>query len=1524
MTDYIQTIIEQYANTSNEDIRRTALKTLTGVDDTGISNLAERATVADVENTVSGPGTPEERIASADNTMKLSAQDEVAAAEVGVINSLADQEPDPERISLLRTNINDYVADQKRKTLIAQQALAERQQEIEQAKLDRVSGFEGIAKTVAFKAAGAAEAVLDIPTLFVPFSHILQTGEALKRMEEVFVQLDPTTSLQPGPGTLEGVSAMNQSMLSQIGIKPKAGDVLKLMQPEERIARLQALAKQRLSPDDFGKFVRQSVSIVRDTAGLVGENVLIEDTLSDKLLKGLAYNVDPDTSENFWTPLVAVFDAVAAKGLIGAGVRTVGSAADIMASLKSLDGLADSMAYTFEGAHSLANMVSGTPMPAAAIDDPAKIVGKLFLPSVEVVQKGSLSKFRPPDGTTSISESFLSAADKESFVKKLKTAWGKSLKTHLNQSFFISKPDGVESVIRAGNQAGAPYVRAESAQRAAAKTGLPYTIVESSDGRGFYAEFRTQHPYQYEDIGRYQEDMVKQWGQGRGLGVSSTFTAHIDNILKQAEVSFARSVSKYAQWDNPLRKLSNKKQIEVKSALEESRRSGRWIGRDELKGREKWDDDMWVAYNGQRRISDANYINSNLDARQYLKEQLYATWSRHGIYTFAKPLGRSHAEALVKTDGKAIDMIEGKSVALKDVDVNEYQVYSFWEPTKQGYVAGIAKNGSKPRFKPIPQQVLRYQPGWLNGRRYEAPVFIQEFDATTGVWRTKYTAPSLKSAKEWVGLENGSSGAENYRWKYANEVLGNEGTSADWAMRRMEGRFITSSRKPEELTDIEGYETLTPLDEALNNQLVTTALQESYGVATNAARRAFNETYGRALGVSFDDAGFPAMPATEDMIKLWREAKAIHSHFRLINGLGKAQQGWLADFKREAAEAFLSGRDWNLPGLPIGKMLQSAGLNLYGVKNTTIRGLRSAVYNMYIALAPNRQIVLQTSMIPTYMAIPHARNYMLSGRAFGDVHMLLTADDVEGLKVMAGAYNRDWREMQVLSKWYEQSVGHLVDTHLFQSTAFGSQGVVSNRFLRGGATVIQKSKQLGFEKGIQIDMASAWMVNINDIMKTNKLKASELTIEHVRAATNKAMQMTGNINRGDPLFSSYGTLGLFMQFQSHPIKMANRIMGAVTNNKIGEKFGVVMGSENFLTGAEQRRLVLYSLMSFGADTLRASGTVEWANQKFLNGELPEEAKLLTQEGLLVGGLQWALWGLTGEQKKFKWSAAFNPYSSSAAYIAVPAELLKAVSEMVVSDDPVSLGTLQEALSSAPTLGLLGRAGGIVHKGVSMMGFPTAEWDESVAKTAIDAFRLIPIVDDTLRAYLIMRTGMIHDKDGNPIRESVQQDLVSAFLGGAKSYSDEAYTEIMKDVTNNFDFGNTDYDFVRKQVRKDWATINALVTNPLTADKDIRRALDLMEIRTNQLMADGLLEPEAVQAYQQEMVSQWEKSQLSKQTDRFDAIVNQAISGTLPLVSVYDRLSRVEGWDKRDEHLAILKKLIEGQEELRESYNEEDE
>lgn len=1317
---------------------------------------------------------------------------------------------------------------------------------------------------------------------------------------------------------------------------PEVAGVVDYLQPEEARREITRMIVD-LPPEKSKQIVDSIFKAAHNRQGrLLQDNYLAEAHLLAEFLEPLEYGESKYNLSNFFAPL----DYVLGGALVRAGVK---SAVKGVQTSKALAHFLfkfpkRSVPWTIsdyeKGAESLvkaATTPNGAPLAEALGTNQTAIVGELVLPKPAFIKVGEEvvgyravgeGKFEPiikervratgeapttkpdttlvgqeitpksrvrmnekgemipaevkptffPHGKPFLDEFFLSAEAKAAKAKSIEQGLKDTFSLRLNDTLVEESEAGMTAYMRIGNERGVGWsLPQEAASWAKTNLNVPFTI--EKDLIGTY-QVVVKHFYAYglDDVGKF----INPIG-GTGVGKGSRFSEFIARASSEAGFITQRATKINKEIAAAFTRLSRQDSLRVQETLLEGERAGKEFSRSELTNMGLNASEI-EGYEAIRQLTGKVLRLKNEETHAALRSagfnQIVDVDGGQAIAKLVDP-NQIGAQRLLSNSLRSVDLVTGAPVKLANLDLSKFKLYRFFEDTKSGYTYGVAPLHNSVPFYRLPVGVLKAVQGWMP-RYYNAPYFVREV-AADGHTTALKTARSRKAAEEEVARLSASDPSKQFRVYEASEIADDAGTVADIAMLREQGLLFSSHRNPLPLMDVEGGVAALSVPNSIERLVQSASLQEGIGRWTLAMAHTFDNTYGKALGFSMDLARAPQRPLDATKHALFDEAMQIYDFVRRVNGLDATQGAgqWVRGQRNKIADLF-----YNFGYQKSGKVKGVSewfGDNISGLNPTVFRNLKSAAFMAYIGLNPVVHAPLQMSMIPTYAGVKHALSYMAKGRFFNDLMVLQFSNDVAKLDTLRKRLGLSNQYVETLLRDYRQSgLQQMVDNHISVAGTLGDARVATaSKARKGMAAVFNAAKGVGFDVGVSADKRAAWLVMRNRALQNGET----LNATGLKKVAQDAEHLTGSLNQTDPLYNADGVISLFAQFLSHPIKMVNRLVGGVTNGRVGKEVS--------LSPSEQRRVALASLASYGFAGFGVTELIERLNTQH-NWNLPDNVKLTLQEGLVGALINTAIrvTDAEGETSKVMFSSKFSPFAQAGMLLTNGRELgklfLQADWEQMV-----------EFLPNPAALGVVGSTLDVASFFYTLAGGTDLPPEEKALATATEFFKKFPMTNNAMKAHMAYNLGYKFDSRGKAVVEATKGEAIAS-LWGLKSYSEYAIMRGNVELYGEFEplSGEALSDRIKGAVQDTLGWLIPTLRSMGDGKISKQEAADLIE--SHNIAFVTALEPNEYAEYRDALAREILRSDVIK-SDRFlEALSKRITSGQVPATaSLRDQLYGLE-------------------------------
>lgn len=797
------------------------------------------------------------------------------------------------------------------------------------------------------------------------------------------------------------------------------------------------------------------------------------------------------------------------------------------------------------------------------------------------------------------------------------------------------------------------------------------------------------------------------------------------------------------------------------------------------------------------------------------------------------------AGRMIQKNTRALDIATGKPVELSTLQAGTFKIMQLMDD-ERGEVAGILRNKQNVDMKMPPQQFLKDIPGFVP-RYYNQSWFVKE-RLPDGRLVAYKTARSSAAAQREVDAMKAADPKRSFEAIQSSRVADASGTWDELARMREQGMLYTSHRKPDALMDVDGIEARLDPVHSLDTMIRSAAMQEGLGHWALANKSMWDNTFGRKYGISMDLNHEPTRPPNSQKGNAdFDQALAAYDYIRMTMGLHEGQGAWVRNLRNKAADLFYNGADAVRQATkgstvqPLGSAVSRVpmwfGDHISGMKPTAVALMKNLTFIKAIALNPIVHLPMQMSMIPTYIGVDHALGYTMSGGMLKDMLTLVMHDTNLGGALAKFTGKTSGEQAALLRDYQVTGLSQLADHHLMVAGIMGASDKpigLNNAFLEGTSRVVRLMSSIGFKPGVKMDKMAAWLVMRNRAIQRGADLRDPNVLNNIAA---DAEHLTGSVNRSDQVIdpqAEEGVLSAVMQFHSHPLKMFQR---AIQGLGMG-----YLGKEASLSSAEQAKIGVASLLTYGVGGYGLEKYVEQQNSKHGWG-LPRDVITAIQEGL-VGSLANATFHAfddEGQETKVVFSDQFSPFFMVGRVVDTVAHMARGLYYM--------RGGSWEDFASAASLGFSGQLAHAVDNVRRITFTSPAPAPEKAVAAAGELFRLLPVDNQALRAYMGMKYGQMVDSRGDPLVEASKGEAVAA-LFGVKSYREIGTEDLSKYMYGDeksetypgeqIDTGLTDY------VNKTWNWLEPQLRIACSSGNqlDIDRCLTMMD-RYSDAMQGGL-------------------------------------------------------------------------------------
>lgn len=939
----------------------------------------------------------------------------------------------------------------------------------------------------------------------------------------------------------------------------------------------------------------------------------------------------------------------------------------------------------------------------------------------------------------------------------------------------------------------------------------------------------------------------------------------------------------------------------------------KWLSASELAARGA-DDAAIAAYNGIRKASDEAWRIANTDAVEKALNsggKFVRVGNQKFVGEVVPEVPRGVREVLHAGDNIAIEVrpdMDGRFVKLpspqRHGDTSASYQYVFVPNKGKGSkaVSDIRRGDA----------VLNYRPGYFGVRRYTAPYFIKRTVEVmvdgNPVQRTivHRTARSEKSAKAWIAAQENPGQYKLEVDRGARGTAGNEVFDDDlaWSGRRRDDYIpdidleLGGARGP-------AASRIGNVEQAIRAMQHVAAIDHGLSKANRLMAAQWTKTYGKQYGEF--SVNKPILMRAEGR-EMSAEAEAMHKYIVRNMGLDAESTGaQLAKTRLDIADWF-----WNRHN----RIADFFGDEISGRSNTLVRLLKSATYVSFLALNPTRQMILQATMMPTYLGVRGAGSYALSGQLFRDWGALagsyLSADEVAYFaKAANGERKLTDASLAALDDWNRSGLSRLVDANILTidtvaDSAKATTGTLATHMNQG----LDLVKRAGIDTGIQADKRFAFLVARNRFLTDNKLPlTTKLNDDQLKEVAGFAEDLSLNQNRSDVLAVQRGYLGLVTQFMSHQLKMTGRI---IDQAKAFTPKGWNETGEAGLTGIERRRMAAMAFLGYGTAGYGINELV-FSAERAAGAQLPEDVRALVTQGLFGSAVEsfFRLADTDGDPTELAFSSSFSPVNFVGPTVAGVGGMLASLASLNPSKTWEEAAGLWEKLEPA-SFGLATSISEIIKMGLIMSfnGHLFAGDRSQQARVLLrKGLETFPMFNQIAQGVAIMEHGMVMSRSGNTVVEASLGEGIARSILGIRDRASEEVT-LLNNALYDQAYGASETgrrNAVQEQAREDWDRYAAPFFEPGTNVKEMMEKLDLLF--TSRMEAFGVYG----YAYQEQM----QRLMLQRMSDKslrdkmVESWLTQVAAGDLPVGSnTIDSIRQGADFQGKEKFIQILESLTE--------------
>jgi len=649
-----------------------------------------------------------------------------------------------------------------------------------------------------------------------------------------------------------------------------------------------------------------------------------------------------------------------------------------------------------------------------------------------------------------------------------------------------------------------------------------------------------------------------------------------------------------------------------------------------------------------RNTQDTLWSLTNADMVKSYKNRGYGklTHKESGFDVVAKPLPRNQ----VAGDIKAYDPVTDEVRTLSKQEITEMysRNASVAETADVMNIDGMpiqyvinhnAPNSGYIRALSAGEPVLSYRHGYY-AVRYKDPHFIERklvdengapLKDSNGneIWKTVATAPDIPSAQKAIGRYTATSGGE---YRFRNNLKGEDyekantqlHTASGLSSQRIRGKRLEDSLGSNFETDAVHIE--SP-GESMLNSINAVSSRISYRDWLETSKRRLIATYSDVLPKKDGRIQYPSnVSEIKGTSKDAADARATFEYIR-------AMENGYTNLIDDGYKAVVNNVAEMLGEKGFGKLEQIARK---GSEATPSNIPKRVSFNLMIALAPLRQLVLQSSQ--NILLATRFPSY--APRLIGDNVLLITHHLSAGRDLPEAVYRtfgRSKEEWKAMMKALDESgltkgiSKHDIAKGLVDSTADSSirsmKAVRDSKLKKvvkapvtAGRALTAGARKIGFDAGEYMVQAGSFMAHYTDATKGGKA----LTKAELDNVTHLARNFTGNFGRSGNLAMNQNTLSVVTQYLQVPIKLAQLFL---FNKAIPVKNRVGMG------------VTASVLFGFGTEDV----------YNLFGDDLPSDpfARELVTKGLISAAANGMIRTVSGENSRIDLSA-LNPFNAYGA------------------------------------------------------------------------------------------------------------------------------------------------------------------------------------------------------------------------------------------------------------------------------------
>ena len=976
-------------------------------------------------------------------------------------------------------------------------------------------------------------------------------------------------------------------------------------------------------------------------------------------------------------------------------------------------------------------------------------------------------------------------------------------------------------------------------------------------GGNYYVSRKFSRAFDSRDAALYGGDSVTSAGRLKYASFVADVTAKFDNWFARAALKAADNGTAIEKQllDVAKKDISSLKRDEKSAlflALEKGAEGeGKIYTVSELKTIYGMNDKAINGYYTFRKLQDLTWFQTN---RRFRKE--LAARGMKEVTGLDKDLGKQFG-APVSVEGAArvkfvFDAKQNKVVQVTPEYIKEMYGKGNQFVVMESSIKGLDSitthlllDNSTTTLKALPENPLPYIEGYYQ-RSYKEYYFLDrvpktglrvdgEYITNEKILQTKYgSADSAGSHKKRMEAKAAEMNAalESTDDYYYHVRKANELGDADVKELRMQNSYKNAT-KGRSATRLAGdmdhtFATIEDPMESLFRNIRTMSKYVAMDDFMSSAKQRWVNTYGTASGgkfpSSFDDVATGIL-STED----YANARAIHNQLGMMHSVASVTDIRWKDFILSASEVLEGGMT---------DILATGVRKLADVSPTAFT--RSLSSTLFIALAPQRQLVIQpaqllqlTAITPKYIASGAMSRELLalslSRASWGNPELVKKANQA-GAKL----FGVTEKEYEVIAKQYLDKSGlpYSVDSHIYidgvvkdihRSHLDSTASKVVTGVMAPFRTLVSVSKQVGFDVGEFINLTGSWLVARRRWMDANPEFAGKWAdkqysdvIDADARAISYAMTQPGTFAY------QQGLLSIPLQFMSVPHKaflsMAPEWMG---------------GSKTY-TQLEKNRLIFVNFILMGGTGLGIDSAIDYIFKE-AGVELSTDAMIAIRGGMMDIGMNAILRTLSDDKADptaVRFADAFAP-----------------VADGVIPGVELMMNLWDGRMSAmvGPSFQAAGKFKDVYDMFHVLTEKPDMSTTDKVIEALVSVGRLSSGFDAGIKSMIARNAGIFVSKSGDPIVEATYQEAMMKMFG-LSTYSEDAVWKATISSSN------------RRKTAQDWAKVVHSAYNNERLWKGEGSKAELEELISRYKALEGLVDPDILPLAYEEIVKLERRSQ----------------------------------------------------------------